>query len=119
MSDQPTNPDEFDYEDEDPAGDGETASYTAPDEPLGSHAFGTTSAEEREGESFDSRDRHTNPEVFERDAYVASDVGHLVQPGDEDVDAIDLETNTVAMDEGDDDEDLSAEEAAMHTTDDV
>jgi hypothetical protein len=45
-------------------------------------------------------------------------VGQLVQKGDGDVDDVDDESNTVALDEGFGTlEDQSAEEAAMHTVD--
>ncbi len=121
MSNQPTQPDQFDYLEQDTAGDQEGATYVAPDQPMGAQNFGTTASEERAGETFQYRDKHTNPEVWE-DAPTESGeaVGRLVQPGDEDVDLVDDETAAVASDSGDmglAEGDMSAEEAAMHTTD--
>jgi hypothetical protein len=111
------NPDLFNSEDQDPAGDAE-GTYIPPDEPLGSQSWGTTAEEEREGETFNQRSKHMNAE----DDDMGNDstrAGQLVQPGDEDVDGIDDESNTVALDEGFSvDGDYSAEEAAMHIVED-
>ncbi len=110
-------PDVFSSLDQDVAGDVDDDSWSPPDEPMGSHAYGTTLEEERAGEPFEIRDRHTLPEVGEHPySYTASRVGRLVQPGDEDVDDIDDESNVIAR-EQDDGGDDSAEEAAMHATD--
>src|SRR5688572_29969210 len=99
MSRQPTQPGQFDYDQQDIAGDGPDSTWIPPDEPLGSHAHGLTAAEERMGETFQQRDKHTNPEVFEtQEAVDESAVGRLLQPGDEDVDLTDEESNTVASD---------------------
>lgn len=116
MSKQPIEPDKFDYLEQDVAGDAEDSTWIPPDEPLGSHSHGITAAEEREGETFDERTSHTNPEVFEEEEFdVGDEVGRLVQPGDEDAMLVDDESNTVATNiDGQDD--LSAEEAAMHST---
>jgi len=112
------DPDIFNKYDEDEAGDVGDEGYTAPDEPMASHAYGTTLEEERAGETFAERDKHTIDEFDEDDlAEVTDSIGHLSAPGDEDVDAIDSEAAMVASDEGAEDDDLSAEEAAMHATD--
>ena len=119
MSDQPTQPDKFDYLDEEPAGDGLTASYVAPEEPMGVQSFGTTAAEQRLGETFQQRVKHMNPETWARgrtEIDLERRVGRIVQPGDEDVNLADLEASTVAWRSNDVSE-LTAEEAAMHTTD--
>jgi len=109
------DPDTFDSLEQDTAGDTGDASYIAPDEPMAVHAYGTTRAEERAGETFAERTKHTNPDFDEGDLAESVDtVGRLIQPGDEDVDAIDDEASVVAWAVGDD-ADLSAEEAAMHT----
>lgn len=120
MSTQPKKPDQFDYIEQDPAGDQDGASYIAPDEPMGSHNFGTTAAEERAGETFAYRDKHTNPEVWEEEQVVSGEpVGRLVQPGDEAIDVTDDEATSVALDSHDmgDEGGMTAEEAAMHSTD--
>jgi hypothetical protein len=104
--------------DQDDAGDVSDSSYIPPDEPLGSHAFGTTAAEQREGEGFDRRSRHTQPEDVDNPGYDPELAGQLVQPGDEDVDMVDEEANVIAIDEERTGSDLSAEEAAMHVVDD-
>lgn len=118
---QPTHPDKFDYLEQDAAGDQDSDTYIPPDEPMGSHAYGTTLAEERAGETFDERTKHTNSEVFDdetgpTDPSEGEAVGRLVQPGDEAIDAVDEESNTVASEDGEMD-DLTAEESAMHITD--
>src|SRR5690348_8650947 len=92
------NPDLFNREDQDPAGDSEDT-YIAPDEPLGAQSWGITAAEEREGETFNQRSKHINAEDDDMGADPTR-VGQLVQPGDEDVDDIDDETNTIAIDQG-------------------
>lgn len=118
MSRQPIEPGKFDYDEQDIAGDGPDSTWIPPDEPMGSHSHGITAAEQREGETFQQRDRHTDPEVFERGiTEPVLPVGRLVQPGDEDVDVIDSEAGSLATDSGEDDGDMSAEEVAMHTTD--
>jgi hypothetical protein len=89
MSKQPKEPDLFGSDTDDPAGDSPDASWTPPDEPMASNSYGTTEKETRHGESLAERDRHTDPE----DAVY----------GDGDV-----------WSENDAD-DISAEEAAMHT----
>lgn len=106
----------FNTEDQDLAGDGDT--YIPPDEPLGAKSFGTTLREEREGEGFARRMRHTQPEDVDNPGFDPTRAGQLVQPGDEDVDDIDDESNTIAIDQLRDSNDLSAEEAAMHVVDD-
>jgi len=101
---------------QDSVGDGEDGGYIPPDEPMGVQSFGTTVAEQRAGESFDQRSRHTTNEFDEADlAEPIEEVGQLVAPGDEDVDASDTEAAVIAWEQGAGDE-LSAEEAAMHTT---
>jgi hypothetical protein len=118
MSNQPTEPGQFDYDEQDVVGDGPTSTWIPPDEPLGAHNHGVTASEQREGDTLDHRMRHTNKEVYEEGIHEPVDpVGRLLQPGDEDVDSRDDESNTVASDQGYDDGDMSAEESAMHTTD--
>ncbi len=113
MSQQPKAPDLFDSNEDDPAGDPPTGTYIAPDQPMGATAHGITAREHREGETFDERTRHLDPEV---EVFDATQVGQIMQPGDEDVDAIDGDGGMFAWSEGNEG-DLSAEEAAMHTTD--
>ena len=118
MSKQPIEPDLFDNFEEDPAGGSDAAAYSPPEEPMGAQTYGTTASEERAGETFGQRDKHTNPDVFDEALRETSaPIGRLVQPGDEEVDLTDNEANTVAWDTGEDDGDLSAEESAMHSTD--
>lgn len=114
MSNQ--DPDIFNKVDTDEVGDVDDDSYIPPDQPMGSHAFGTTAAEERSGETYEQRDRHTLPEVDEDIEEDQQLVGRLVQDGDNDIDDVDDETNAIAVDQGMDD-DMSAEERAMHVTD--
>lgn len=118
MSDTPTQPDQFDYLDEDiGAGDGPDSTYIAPDEPMGSHSVGVTAEEERRGETFDERTKHTTPEVWERPIGDGEPpLGTLVTAGDHDVDDVDDESNVVATDAGYGVGSPSAEEAAMHRT---
>jgi len=110
-------PDQFNSLEQDVAGDVDDDSYVAPDEPMGVHAYGTTVAEQRSGETFDQRSKHTNPE-FDGSELESDErkVGRMVQPGDEDVDLRDDEATVIALDQGSDD-DMSAEERAMHETD--
>jgi hypothetical protein len=109
----------FDSEDQDENIGDSDDTYIPPDEPLGSHSFGTTSTEERLGEGFERRTKHTKPEDQDNPAADPTRVGQLVQPGDEDVDAYDDESNVIAVDEGEGFEgDYSAEEAAMHVIED-
>jgi len=116
MSKQPTGPDRSNYEEQDVTGDGPDSTWIPPDEPMGSHSYGTTTNEQRRGETFDNRQRHTIPEVFDLDIHEpVPPVGRLLQPGDEDVSSTDEEATTVAFDQGEDDGDMSAEESAMHT----
>lgn len=118
MANNPSDPDIFNSEDQDPAGDNE-GGYTPPLEPLGVQSFGTTAAEERAGEGFGRRSEHTQREDVDNPGYDPTLAGQLVQPGDTDVDDIDDETNTIALDAGFGVEgDVSAEEAAMHIVDD-
>lgn len=113
------NSDLFNSDDQDPAGDAE-GTYIPPDEPLGAQSFGTTRAEERQGEGFDRRSRHTTSEDVDNPSFDPTRVGQLVQPGDEDIDSWDDEATAVATDEGVGIEgDYSAEEAAMHIVADV
>jgi hypothetical protein len=111
--------DVFSTEDQDEnVGDSDNT-YIPPDEPLGSHAFGTTLAEEREGEGFARRMKHTKSEFEDNPGADPTRAGQLVQPGDEDVDAYDDESNVIAVDQGEGFEgDYSAEEAAMHVIED-
>jgi hypothetical protein len=92
--------------------------YIPPDEPLGSHSFGTTANEQREGEGFARRMKHTQSEDLDNPAADPTRAGQLVQRGDEDVDAFDDEAAAVASDQGEGLGDLSAEEAAMHVIED-
>jgi hypothetical protein len=114
------NPDDIvSNEDQDDSVGDSDDTYIPPDEPLGSHSFGTTAAEERQGEGFARRTKHTNAEDIDNPAADPTRAGQLVQPGDTDVDDIDDETNVIAIDEGAGLEgDLSAEEAAMHVVED-
>ena len=91
MSDQPTEPDIFNYDEQDPAGD-QDDSYSAPDEPMGAHSVGVTAAEGRLGETLAERAKHERPEVSQP---LTGGVGRLLQPGDEDVDLEDTEADVV------------------------
>lgn len=114
MTDQPRHPDQFDYDEQDAAGD-QDESYIAPDAPMAVQSRGTTAKEQREGETFAERDRHTTPEVWERPLEESAAVHQLVQPGDDDVAEIDLEAQLLAreldLQEG---VDLANEDAAVH-----
>jgi hypothetical protein len=109
--------DRFDSEEQDTAVGDDAETYIAPDEPFGVHAHGITTAQQRQGETFVDRERHTQPEDLDNPGWDATRSGQLVQPGDEDIDVSDDESNTVALDAGQIDGDISAEEAAMHTID--
>ena len=113
MSQQPKAPDLFDSDEDDPAGDPPTGTYIAPDQPMGATAHGITAREGREGETFDERSRHLDPE---EEHFDSTAVGQILQSGDDDVDSIDDDAGMFAWSEGDEG-DLSAEESAMHTTD--
>ncbi|HUP84045.1 MAG TPA: hypothetical protein VM143_00125 [Acidimicrobiales bacterium] len=91
------------------------------DHPQGVEEFGITAAEQRAGEPLADRVLREEPDFDEGTVAQAADdaiVGQLVEPGGEDVDAIDDEKDAIAAAIGADDEvALSAEESAMHITD--
>lgn len=108
--------------------------YSPPERPRGVDRFGTTSAEERRGETLDQRVAQEEPNEWERedgsdglgdsddtDGELIDDQvgdrrsGRLVAP-DEGVRG-DSEKDVVARDIGRDDGSASAEEAAMHIVD--
>lgn len=92
------------------------------DYPQGVDEFGVTAVEERLEEPIAERVLREEPEP-DIDEILAADLddddlvgGRLIAPGGEDVDAVDVEKDEVALlvaDEGA----LTAEEAAMHITD--
>ena len=95
------------------------------DWPQGALEYGTTAEEQRTDEPIADRVRREVPETNpgDLDAGLDGDVGEelggrLLEPGSEDVDALDEEKDSVAslVDDGDEGA-LSAEEAAMHITD--
>ncbi|HEX2849647.1 MAG TPA: hypothetical protein VHN98_03805 [Acidimicrobiales bacterium] len=88
-------------------------------------SFGTTQEEERLEESVEERARQERPDVDEDDVHPedadASDegrplVGRIVEPGSYDVDEVDDEKDAVGMLYSEDEGSYSAEEAALHTT---
>jgi hypothetical protein len=114
MTDQPRHPDLFGYDEQDSVGD-QDETYIAPDAPMGVQSHGTTSREQRRGETFEDRDRHTSAEVWERDIREPNDIQQLTQPGDEDVTDLDEEAAMLARESPHQaDVDIAAEEAAMH-----
>lgn len=114
MSQQPKHPDLFDSENEDPAGDPPSGTYVAPDQPMGAQSYGTTAAEMRRGEPISEREKHVeSEELIDLDA---EHLGVVTQKGDNDVDDVDDDAGMFGQFAGDEG-DLSAEEAAMHTTD--
>jgi len=88
--------------------------------PQGVDQFGVTAAEERGDEPLAERVKREVPEVDEDDldAADADDAigGRLLEPGSEDVDAVDDEKDSIASLVTEDEGALSAEEAAMHLT---
>ncbi len=104
--------------------------FSPPERPRGVTAKGNTAEEQREGETFDERERQQEPDVFDDIVYedesdlvdgpVSGEVGErragrLIAPDEgrsEDVDA-----ELVAFDEGIDGAGASAEEAAVHVFD--
>lgn len=107
----------FEYDGQGTVGDETDSTWTPPDQPMGSHAYGTTTNEERAGETFDQRIRHMNPDVFDQDIEEPQEqIGRLVDPSDSEVDLTDEESNAVAYDYGVDDGEMSAEEEAIHLT---
>ncbi|MCA1824213.1 MAG: DUF5709 domain-containing protein [Mycobacteriales bacterium] len=113
------------------AGDTQDEMLPARDRPVASTDFGTTAAEEREGESLEGRIRREEPdvtaesdEVYDADAVLADDaaadpfrgdlgsVGRLVE--DDEGARADETKEALAHDVGTDLGGFSAEEAAMH-----
>jgi hypothetical protein len=91
------------------------------DHPQGVEEYGITAAEERGDEPLADRVRREEPDVEESSVAQAADdarlEGRLVEPGSEDVDSVDEEKDAVGSLVADDDGAQSAEEAAMHITD--
>src|SRR6476661_2824538 len=90
------------------------------DFPQGVEEFGTTAAEERADELLADRVLREEPDFDEGAVGQAADDaigGRLIEPGSEDVDAIDDEKDAVASLATDGEGGLSAEESAMHITD--
>jgi hypothetical protein len=88
--------------------------------PQGVDQFGVTAAEERGDEPIAERVRREEPDFDERGVGEAADEaigGRLLERGSEDVDAIDDEKDSVATLVTEDEGALSAEEDAMHITD--
>lgn len=110
MSKQPIQPDIFGRDSDDEAGENPGGPYSPPDEPMGSHAYGITRDEERRGESLAERDKHLQPE----NQPGGDPAVRLSQDGDGAVDDVDDEAEMLASIAGD--EDLSAEELAVHIT---
>jgi hypothetical protein len=87
-----------------------------------SEEWGMTAEEQRAGESLDDKIGRERPDVFDdpaRLSRVEEAIGgssglRLVDSGDEDVDLVDDEKDAVAR-AADDEDGLSAEEAAVHT----
>ena len=73
-----------------------------------------TAVEQRRGETLAER---AGQELPEDNQLWEERPGQLLQPGDEDVDAFDDEKDVIAEIGGEEGEALSAEEAAMHITD--
>ncbi|SED20575.1 hypothetical protein SAMN04490239_7274 [Rhodococcus koreensis] len=99
--------------------------YSPPEKPLGLNAFGTTAAEQREGETLDQRLAEEEPDpAFEEDENVEilddNEVGRQrsgrLLAEDEGV-GEDEEKDLVAFDIGIDGGAASAEEAAVHIVD--
>ncbi|MFE5700222.1 DUF5709 domain-containing protein [Rhodococcus koreensis] len=99
--------------------------YSPPEKPLGLNAFGTTAAEQREGETLDQRLAEEEPDpAFEEDENVEilddNEVGRQrsgrLLTEDEGV-GEDEEKDLVAFDIGIDGGAASAEEAAVHIVD--
>ena len=88
--------------------------------PQGVEEFGITAAEDRADEPIADRVRREEPD-FDASAVgqAADDAigGRLIEPGSEDVDAVDEEKDSVADLVSDGEGALSAEEDAMHITD--
>lgn len=84
------------------------------DHPVGATEFGITAEEERLQEPLADRVRREEPDVMTGELAYDS-VGRLVEP-DQGVAGLDHERDAVA-ELTDDDDGLSAEEAAMHVTD--
>lgn len=97
------------------------------DQPMAADEFGVTAREERAEEPLADRVTREVPDVSPddidlRDAErtydeLESGEGRLIDPGDEDVDVIDDEKDTIGTLVGEDEGALSAEEAALHITD--
>ena len=97
------------------------------DRPKAAEEFGVTAREERADEPIGERVKRerrdvTADDIDLRDAErtydeLEGDEGRLVEPGSEDVDAIDDEKDAIATLVGEDEGALSAEEAALHVTD--
>jgi hypothetical protein len=90
------------------------------DHPQGVEEFGVTAAEERGYESVADRTLREEPDFDETNVARAADDaigGRLLEPGSEDVDAVDDEKDSIASLVTEDEGALSAEEAAMHITD--
>lgn len=100
--------------------------YSPPERPLGLDAFGTTAAEQREGETLDQRLAEEEPDpAFEEDedAEILDDnevgrrrSGRLL--AEDEGSGADEEKDLVAFDIGIDGGAASAEEAAVHIVDD-
>ncbi|NLE80452.1 MAG: hypothetical protein GX610_12865 [Rhodococcus sp.] len=99
--------------------------YSPPERPLGLDAYGTTGAEQREGESLDQRlaeevpdisDEGGSPEFRDFREVGASRSGRLV--ADDQGSGEDTEKDMVAEDIGIDGGAASAEEAAVHVVED-
>lgn len=86
--------------------------------PQGVDQFGVTAAEERGDEPLAERVKREVPDLDEDSEAADEGIGgRLLERGSEDVDAIDDEKDSVASLVTDDEGALSAEEAAMHLTD--
>ena len=97
------------------------------DQPVAADEFGVTAREERADEPLSDRVTREVPDVTAddidlRDAErtydeLEGDTGRLVDPGDEDVDTFDDENDVIGTLVGEDEGALSAEESALHITD--
>ena len=90
------------------------------DFPQAVEEFGTTAAEERADEPLADRVLREEPDFDEVGTAQEADEaigGRLIEPGSEDVDAIDDEKDAIATLATDEEGGLSAEESAMHITD--
>jgi hypothetical protein len=94
--------------------DGSEAVPPPKDYPQAALDFGTTSAEERRGEALADPVKREQPEW--RGGQDATRVGQIIEPGAEQG-LDDVESNAVGQELADPDVALSAEEAAMHVTD--